>query len=144
MYVYSDQRVQNWRAAQSTARKYTSVWFDSLKLKNLIISWAANKYQRRSLVIIHSCTSVPIMSTTKGLKECRAVHRDSFCQELVRIIIFFWLVPVDFNIPILCSNLHFNCANAQYTANVLTIKTKGTGNCGVPAGKICTIYGKGL
>ena len=34
--------------------------------------------------------------------------------------------------------------NAQYTANVLTIKTTGTGNCGVPAGKICTIYGKGL
>ena len=31
-----------------------------------------------------------------------------------------------------------------YTANVLTIKTTGTGNCGVPAGKICTIYGKGL
>jgi uncharacterized protein YqgC (DUF456 family) len=30
------------------------------------------------------------------------------------------------------------------TANVLTIKTAGTGNCGVPAGKICTIYGKGL
>jgi hypothetical protein len=32
----------------------------------------------------------------------------------------------------------------NYTANVLTIKTTGTGNCGVPAGKICTIYGKGL
>ena len=31
-----------------------------------------------------------------------------------------------------------------YTANVLTIKTTGTGNCGGPAGKICTIYGKGL
>ena len=31
-----------------------------------------------------------------------------------------------------------------YTANVLTIKTKGTGNWRVPAGKICTIYGKGL
>ena len=31
-----------------------------------------------------------------------------------------------------------------YTSNVLTIKTSGTGNCGVPAGKICTIYGKGL
>ena len=35
-----------------------------------------------------------------------------------------------------------------YTANVLTmhicIKTRGTGNCGVPAGKICSIYGKGL
>ena len=32
----------------------------------------------------------------------------------------------------------------EYTANVLTKKTTGTGNCGVPAGKICTIYGKGL
>ena len=31
-----------------------------------------------------------------------------------------------------------------YTANVLTIKTTGTGNCRGPAGKICTIYGKGL
>ena len=30
----------------------------------------------------------------------------------------------------------------HYTANVLTIKTTGTGNCGVPAGKICTIYVK--
>ena len=29
-----------------------------------------------------------------------------------------------------------------YTANVLTIKTMGTGNCGGPAGKTCTIYGK--
>ena len=29
------------------------------------------------------------------------------------------------------------------TANVLTIKTRGTGNCGVPVGKISTIYGKG-
>ena len=29
----------------------------------------------------------------------------------------------------------------QYTANVLTIKTTGTGNCWVPGGKICTIYG---
>ena len=35
-------------------------------------------------------------------------------------------------------------APESYTANVLTIKTTGTGNCGVPAGKICTIYGKGL
>ena len=24
------------------------------------------------------------------------------------------------------------------------MKTMGTGNCGVPAGKTCTIYGKGL
>ena len=31
-----------------------------------------------------------------------------------------------------------------YTANVLTIKTTGTGKSGAPAGKICTIYGKGL
>ena len=31
-----------------------------------------------------------------------------------------------------------------YIANVLTIKTTGTGNCRGPAGKICTIYGKGL
>ena len=30
----------------------------------------------------------------------------------------------------------------MYTANVLTIKTMGTGNCRVPAGKICTIYEK--
>ena len=40
-----------------------------------------------------------------------------------------------------------NCLDSamyKYTANVLTIKTTGTGNCGVPAGKICTIYGKGL
>ena len=29
-------------------------------------------------------------------------------------------------------------------ANVLTIKTTGTGNCREPAGKICTIYEKGL
>ena len=32
-------------------------------------------------------------------------------------------------------------AGTIHTANVLTIKTTGTGNCGVPAGKICTIYG---
>ena len=32
----------------------------------------------------------------------------------------------------------------KYTANVLTIKTTGTGNCRGPVGKICTIYGKGL
>ena len=31
-----------------------------------------------------------------------------------------------------------------YTANFYPMKTTGTGNCGVPAGKICTIYGKGL
>ena len=35
----------------------------------------------------------------------------------------------------------FSCG---YTANVLTIKTTETGNCGDSAGKICTIYGKGL
>ena len=35
-------------------------------------------------------------------------------------------------------------ARFVYTANVLTIKTAGTGNCRGPAGKICTIYGKGL
>ena len=32
----------------------------------------------------------------------------------------------------------------KYTANVLTIKTTGTGNCRGPAGKIRTIYRKGL
>ena len=31
-----------------------------------------------------------------------------------------------------------------YTANFYPMKTTGTGNCGVPAGKTCTIYGKGL
>ena len=31
-----------------------------------------------------------------------------------------------------------------YTADVLTIKTTGTGKCGGTAGKICTIYEKGL
>ena len=41
---------------------------------------------------------------------------------------------------------HFMKINLMkmYTANVLTIRTTGTGNCGGPAGKICTIYGKGL
>ena len=52
---------------------------------------------------------------------------------------------------------HFSCAfsnkkigNAilelvfEYTANLYHMKTTGTGNCGIPAGKICTIYGKGL
>ena len=34
--------------------------------------------------------------------------------------------------------------SATHTANVSTIKTTGTGNCGVPSGKICNIYGKGL
>ena len=38
----------------------------------------------------------------------------------------------------------FKYGGTSYTANVLTIKTTGTGNCGGPAGKICTIYGKGL
>ena len=37
-----------------------------------------------------------------------------------------------------------NYFNSKYIANVLTIKTTGTGNCGGPAGTICTIYGKGL
>ena len=32
----------------------------------------------------------------------------------------------------------------MYTANFYPIKTTGTGNYGVPAGKTCTIYGKGL
>ena len=31
-----------------------------------------------------------------------------------------------------------------YTANGMTIKTTGTGKSGAPAGKVCTIYGKGL
>ena len=31
-----------------------------------------------------------------------------------------------------------------HTANFYPMKTTGTGNCGVPAGKTCTIYGKGL
>ena len=32
----------------------------------------------------------------------------------------------------------------RYTANFYPMKTTGTGNYGVPAGKTCTIYGKGL
>ena len=40
--------------------------------------------------------------------------------------------------------LHESRTTEKYTANVLTIKTTETGNCGGPAGKICTIYGKGL
>ena len=36
-------------------------------------------------------------------------------------------------IPIHTLNIHIDAHNA-YTANVLTIKTTGTGNCGVPAG----------
>ena len=32
----------------------------------------------------------------------------------------------------------------SYTANFYLMKTTGTGNWGVLAGKICTIYGKGL
>ena len=32
----------------------------------------------------------------------------------------------------------------EHTANVLTRKTTGTGKSGAPAGKVCTIYGKGL
>ena len=47
------------------------------------------------------------------------------------------IMPLAFMVP-------FQFATVSYTANVLTIKTTGTGNCGVPAGKICTIYGKGL
>ena len=31
-----------------------------------------------------------------------------------------------------------------YTANFYPMKTTGTGNYGVPAGKACSIYGKGL
>ena len=38
----------------------------------------------------------------------------------------------------------FTYPTKLHTANVLTIKTTGTGNCRGPAGKICTIYGKGL
>ena len=43
-----------------------------------------------------------------------------------------------------CAMYVYIVLHIRYTANVLTIKTTGTGNCGVPAGKICTIYGKGL
>ena len=32
----------------------------------------------------------------------------------------------------------------DYTANFYSMKTTGTGNYGVPAGKTCTIYGKEL
>ena len=38
-------------------------------------------------------------------------------------------------------DLNFNFCIHKCTANVLTITT-GTGNCGVPAGKNCIIYGK--
>ena len=44
----------------------------------------------------------------------------------------------------MCTPILLLMSPHQYTANVLTIKTTGTGNCGGPAGKICTIYGKGL
>jgi hypothetical protein len=54
-------------------------------------------------------------------------------QKIIKKIVFF----VDF--LELSSSLDEN-----YTANVLTIETTGTGNCGVPVGKICTLYGKGL
>ena len=33
---------------------------------------------------------------------------------------------------------------SSYTANFYTMKTTRTGNCGVPAGKTCDIYVKGL
>ena len=47
----------------------------------------------------------------------------------------------------LVKDINIQCGPSMttlYTANVLTIKTTGTGNCRGPAGKICTIYGKGL
>ena len=35
----------------------------------------------------------------------------------------------------------FQLSHVRYTANFYPIKTTGTVNCGVPAGKTCTIYG---
>ena len=43
-----------------------------------------------------------------------------------------------------CSKLRIEMALIYYTANFYTMKTTGTGNCGVPARKTCNIYGKGL
>ena len=40
--------------------------------------------------------------------------------------------------------IHTSILHATYTANFYPMKTTGTGNYGVPAGKTCTIYGKGL
>ena len=48
------------------------------------------------------------------------------------------------SLPEIIFLFYANIFCSTYTVNVLTIKTTGTGNCRGPAGKICTIYGKGL
>ena len=89
--------------------------------------------------------SIGLVSLTK---QCAKVLNILFSINVISFGIFLlnWLW-------ILLSKLEFEGSRSisdhdyilkKYTANVLTIKTTGTGNCGVPAGKICTIYRKGL
>ena len=62
----------------------------------------------------------------KGIREIRYIPSKEMAFQFITFYQIFF-------------GLYFT-----YTANVLTIKTKGTGNFGAPARKICTIYGKGL
>ena len=58
---------------------------------------------------------------------------------------FFQILWTSHNFLTLCWHTDKNIFDDSYnTANFYPMKTMGTGNCGVPAGKTCTIYGKGL
>ena len=70
-------------------------------------------------------------------------------EQLVRHHITYPVIPKIYTVGNCLLDLFKNKAMhislIAYTANGLTIKTMGTGKkSGAPAGKICTIYGKGL
>ena len=88
----------------------------------------------KSMILLSFFPEFPFQGAHKGINYLI----DSWYQFMTNLISFAF--------SNFCIQKFIHCqkvCNLEYTANFCPIKTTGTGNCGVPAEKTCTIYGRG-
>ena len=125
--------------------------FENLKMLWRFYGIIQQKYLCEKYINLHTCES---KITLEKLRSCGTIivfffvhvlclqNKPKYCWVLARQIYigvnWFMKSHSDFHNQVVSYDMEL-----LYTENVYPMKTTGTGNCGVPAGKNCTIYVKG-